>query len=89
MEDAAGVGVVHRLGRLGHEPRGGPGVVAGSEPERRQAAAVDQLHAEVVLALVLADLVDRDDAGVVEQGDGLGLVAEPPQFGVASQRTRP
>ncbi len=51
-----------------------------------QAAARDELHAEVVLAVVLADLVDRDDAGVIEQRDGLGLVLEPPQLVVAGEQ---
>ena len=47
--------------------------------------ADDELHAEVALAVVLADLVDRDDAGVVEQRDGLGLVLKPTQLGVVGQ----
>ena len=37
------------------------------------------------LAVVLADLVDRHDARVVEQGDGLGLVLEPAQLVVVGQ----
>src|SRR5262249_53889549 len=45
-----------------------------------EAASVDQLHGEVALAGVLADLVDRDDPGVVELGDGLGLVLEPAEL---------
>ena len=61
----------------------------GSALKRREllgeVAALDQLHAEVVLAVVLADLVDRHDARVVEQGDGLGLVLEPAQLGVVGQ----
>ena len=75
VQDAAGVGVGHRLGRLGHQAGGGPRVVLVAAQQRHEAAAGDQLHAEVVLAVVLADLVDRHDARVVEQGDGLGLVA--------------
>ena len=39
-----------------------------------------------MLAVVLADLVDRDDAGVVEQGDGLGLVLEAAQLVVAGEQ---
>ena len=60
-------------------------VAVARSSSRRQAAAVDELHAEVVLAVVLADLVDRHDARVVEQGDGLGLVLEPAQLVVAGQ----
>ena len=46
----------------------------------------DQLHGEELLAVVLADLVDRDDARVIEQGDGLGLVLEPAQLVVAGEQ---
>ena len=42
-----------------------------------------------MLAVVLADLVDRDDAGVVEQGDGLGLVLEAAQLVVAGEQAGP
>ena len=42
-----------------------------------------------MLAVVLADLVDRDDARVVEQGDGLGLVPEPAQLVVAGEQAGP
>jgi hypothetical protein len=44
--------------------------------QARQALALDQLHAEVVLPLVLADFVNRHDVGMVEVGRGLGLPAE-------------
>ena len=90
VQDAPLVGVVHRLGRLGHQPRprpsGRPCTVG--EPVG-EAAALDQLHAEVVLAVVLADLVDRHDVRVVERGDRLGLVPEPPQLVVAGQLAGP
>ena len=70
--------------------RGGPRVVACRSASRSaEAAARDQLHGEVALAVVLADLVDRHDAGVVEQGDGLGLVLEPAQLVVAGQDAGP
>ena len=42
-----------------------------------------------MLAVVLADLVDRHDAGVVEQGDRLGLVPEPAQLVVAGEHAGP
>ena len=87
MPRACGVG--HRLGRLGHQPGGGAGVVPVAVHQRYEAAAGDQLHREVVLALMLADLVDRDDAGVVEQRDGLGLVLEAAELGVAGEQAGP
>jgi hypothetical protein len=77
VEDAALVRVVHRLGDRDHQPRGGLGV--GGERGKRtlKGCTGDELHREVASGVVLADLVDRDDVRVVEQGDGLGLVAEP------------
>ena len=38
-----------------------------------------------MLALVLADLVDRHDARVVEVGGGLGLGVEPPDVGLVGE----
>ena len=43
----------------------------------RQAGAVDQLHAEEMLRLVLADLEDRHDAGVVQLSRRLRLLPKP------------
>ena len=44
---------------------------------RREIAAVDQLHAEVMVSLVLADLVDRHDVRMIQVRRGLRLQAEP------------
>ena len=41
-----------------------------------QAAAFDQLHGEVRLAFVLADLVDGNDVGMLETGRGLSFMAK-------------
>ena len=49
------------------------------------ALAVDQLHAEIALVFERADLVDRHDPGVVERGDGLGLVLEPADLLLAGE----
>ena len=42
----------------------------------RQAPALDEIHAEIVLTVVLADFVDGDDVGVLQASGGLGLQAE-------------
>ena len=86
VDDAARVGVVHRLGDLPHER--GRAAAAGAARRRGpsgQARPVDEAHAEVVLPVVLADLVDRHDAGMVEVGRGLGLGAEPRDVGLVGE----
>ncbi len=50
-----------------------------------QRAAGQVLHRDEVLALVLADLEDRDDAGVAERRARLGLVAKPRARGLVVQ----
>ncbi len=54
-----------------------------------QAAAVDELQREERPAVVLADLVDLHDVGVLQPGDGLGLGAEAGQVGLAGVARRP
>jgi hypothetical protein len=85
VEDAAHVRMMHCFGRRRHQARRGAGVVAILPQPAGQAAAGDQLHAEVALPLVLAHLVDRDDVRVVERGDRLSLVLEPPQLVLAGE----
>src|SRR5205823_3702807 len=41
-----------------------------------QAGALDQLHAEILLALMLADFVNRNDVRMIQLGHGLGLGLE-------------
>jgi len=83
VQDAALVGVVDGVGERGQEPGGfsrrRPAV--GSRQPMRQAATLDELHAQVRMAGVGADLVDGQDVGVVEVGGGLGLGAEALQVG--------
>ena len=43
---------------------------------RRQACPLHEPHAEEVLTVVLADLVDRHDAGMIEIGSGFGFQVE-------------
>ena len=74
--------------RLGH-PRHQPGDRRRLVPEPAQAPAqvlaVDQLHAVVEHPLVLAAVQDRDDVGVVQRGDRLGLAAEQPDVPLVGQ----
>ena len=44
---------------------------------RREISAVDQLHAEVMMAFVLADLVDRHDVRMIQVRRGLRFHPEP------------
>ena len=67
-----------RLGHLADEVHqlGQGGTPGGERPQR---LALDQLHDEEGLALVLVDVVDRADVGMVQGGGGAGLAAEPLQ----------
>src|SRR5262249_46630342 len=51
----------------------------------RQALALDEAHAEVVLPLVLADLEDRDDPGVIQIRRRFGLGVEALDVGLMSK----
>ncbi len=77
VEDAPLVGIVHRAGDRRYQLRRGAGIGHEAPGMRREIAAVDQLHAEVMMPLVLADLVDRDDVGMVQMRRGLGFQAKP------------
>ena len=85
MEDAALVGVMHRPRDQRHEASRFSRSVAQSGEGSGQAAALNELHCEVVLTLMFADLVDRDNVGMVEQGGGLGFSAEAPDIGGGGQ----
>ncbi len=89
VEDAPLVGVVHRQGGLLQQRRGRFGIRDVVGELFIQARPADQLHAEIALAVVVADLQDGHDVRMVERGDRLGLVLEPPQIVVAGQRGRP
>ena len=53
-----------------------------------QRLALEQLHRDEVLALVLVDLVDGADAGVVEGGGGAGLALEALERGRVPRHLR-
>ena len=81
MDHPPGVGVGHRLGHA-DEDRQEPGMVARRVgplgQDLGQGPAFDQLHGEVGATVGEgAQLVDRDDAGVLQLAADLGLLDEP------------
>ncbi len=79
--------VLDGFGRLDHQGHGGPEIVPERGELLGEVAPLDELHAEIALVVVLADLVNRHDAGVVQQRDGLGFILEPAQLGVVGQES--
>ena len=78
VDDAARVGVVERLAEVGADLADlAVGELAGVG-EAGQGRALDQLGDEQRVAVLLPQLVEGDDAGVVEPGRGLGLAQDPP-----------
>ena len=73
VQDAALVSVMDGAGHGRHQPRGGTRVVGVALDLGGQVAAVDEFHAEVVVAVVLADLVDRHDMRMIEVRGRFGL----------------
>ena len=89
VDHPPGVGVGHRLATCSKIARNRGRSSAGSGAlgqQRGQGAALDQLHGEVGPAVGEgAQLVDRDDAGVLELAADLGLLDEPAdQLGVVA-----
>ncbi len=78
VDDAARVGVVERLAEVGADLADfAVGELAGVG-EAGQGRALDQLADQQRVAVLLAELVEGDDAGMVEPGRGLGLAQDPP-----------
>ncbi len=61
MQNPACMGIVDGLGVLGQEVHLGLGIVLERVDLVGEVAPLDELHAEVALAFVIADLVDQDD----------------------------
>ena len=77
MDDAHAVGAreaVRELRGEVHEPADGQGTVREDLP---QGLSRDELHREIRHAGGLPDLVDRDDARMVQRRSGARLLAEP------------
>ena len=51
-----------------------------------QAPPLDQLHGDVEPAVLLVDVVDGDDVGVVQGGGGAGFPLEPPAAQLQQRR---
>ena len=73
---------------FGHQGSGCPGVGSeGGEPARK-ITPFDELHAEIALTVMFADFVYWDDAGMIEQGNSLGLELEASEIGVVGKHAR-
>ncbi len=87
MDDVLGMGVLDGEGEGADQCGGLRGGLRPAGEVLVQAATLDELHGEVGPAVVLADLVDRDDVGVAHARRRLGLDAEAGPFLRASQGT--
>ena len=88
VEDAPLVGVMDGACRHRHQPGRAARVGSVAFEPLVQTLPGDQLHAEIVLIFIPADLEDRHDVGVVEPGDRLGLVLKPAVIIVAGKLGR-
>lgn len=85
MKNPALVGKMHGP-RDQRQETGGPPNRQGPAPDGlRQGTALDQLHGQEVLAVVLADVVDGNNVGMIQPRGGLSLHAKAPHFGRRSQ----
>ena len=87
VDDAALVGVVHGAGQRLDQGGGVARRLRRAVELLLQAAAVEIFQREIRLAVVLADLVNLHDVGVLQPGDGLGLDLEAQQR-LRSRRAR-
>jgi hypothetical protein len=88
VQDAALVGVADHPRHGGQQPGGGPPVVAEAAQVLGQTATFNEPHAEEVLPLVLADLVNGHDVRVVQVGGRFRLHAGALHRGMASRPGR-
>ena len=89
VDDPLQVGGVDGAGEDADGPRGLRDVLRPAVDLVGEAAAVDEFQGEVREAAGLADVVDLDDVGVLEAGDGLGLLVEPRQGARGRRGRRP
>ena len=77
MNDALIVCELQRIANLWHDgQRFARGDAAGSQ-QLAEVDAVHEFHEEKIKALGAAEVVNSDDAGMVQLGEGLGFAGEP------------
>lgn len=76
VQDSMLVRAMDGPGDLGQQAGRGLGIGQEARPVLVQIAAGTQLHAVEMASVLFAHLVDGDDMGVVEAGDGFGFFAE-------------
>src|SRR5262249_12932732 len=86
MKNAVLMRVVHGARDLRHQLRCLPNRHWRVSDHFVKLAALDQLHAEVALAIALAHLVDRNDARMLEVSGGFGFPAEALQMSFRGPR---
>lgn len=79
VHDARGVGGNQGLGDRARDAQGLPGLQRACREPLAQGHAVHELHRDEAHSLLFADLVDGDDAGVVQGRGGAGLALEAAQ----------
>ena len=87
VDHPALVGELDGFRHLHHQLGGLPGQQRAIGQAVGEALTLDEAHTEVMLALVLADLVNRHDAGVIKVGRSLGLGVEPLDVGLVGELT--
>jgi hypothetical protein len=76
MNDALAMGGVERIGNLDRKRQQGFQIEGTAGDAVLQSGAVEKLHHDERLAVLLTDLVNGADVGMVECGSGPGLAAE-------------
>ena len=73
MDDAAAVRMCKRVGRFDRTANDGGRVVSARRDTSREASALDVFHRDVGVAVLLADIVDGADVGMIQSGGGASL----------------
>jgi hypothetical protein len=76
---------VHGTRQLRQQAHGGSMILAQADKLILQTAALDQLHAEVMLAFVFTNLVDGNDVGMIQIGHGFRFGSKSFNFCFASE----